>query len=132
MLDLIESHARFLSEDKAKELVIIDLSKITRPARVDKKLAGLLFPDAKGYVEIKPVFRQRLKSHDIAVSMSLALSMQNETHAKDVGEIMRLLNIGDGHAGAAAGVRRCESAFESQRVREEILNEILRIWREQL
>jgi len=132
MLDVMQKYARFLSDDDSKELVIIDLVKTTRPARVDKKLAGLLFPDAKGYVEIKPVFRQRLKTHDIAVSMSLALSMQKETHAKDVGEIMRLLNIGDGHAGAAAGVRRCETAFESRRAHEEILNEILRIWREQV
>ncbi|MBU1708036.1 hypothetical protein KKB28_09025, partial [bacterium] len=131
MLDVIQKYARFLSDDNLKELVIIDLAKLTRPTRVDKKLAGLLFPDAKGYVEIKPVFHQKLKSHDIAVSMSLALSMQNETHAKDVGEIMRLMNIGDGHAGAAAGVRRCESAFESRRAHEEILSEILRIWREQ-
>ncbi len=131
MLDTIQKYARFLSEDKARELVIIDLSKFGRPVRVDKKLAGLLYPDAKGYVEVKPVFRQRLKTHDIAVSMSLALSMQKETHVKDVGEIMRLLNIGDGHVGAAAGVKRCESAFESQRVHEEILIEILRIWREQ-
>ena len=131
MLDTIQKYARFLSEDNLKELVIIDLLKFGRPVRVDKKLAGLLFPDAKGYVDIKPVFRQKQKTHDIALSMSLALSMQKETHAKDVGEIMRLLNIGDGHVGAAAGVKRCESAFESQRVREEILNEILRIWREQ-
>lgn len=131
MLEKIQQHARFLTEDEKHQLVIIDFLKLNHPVRVDKKLAGLVFPDAKGFVEIKPVFRRGMKTHDVAVSLSLALSMQHETHAKDMGEIVRTLNIGDGHSGASAGVRRCDSVFESRRAQEEILREVWRLWREQ-
>lgn len=131
MLDKIEKHARFLEEDKTRELVIIDFSKFIRPARVDKKLAGLLYPETKAFVELKPVFRQGQKTHDIAIALSLALSMQHQSHAKDLGEIVRRLNMGDGHTGAAAGVRRCESASESRRAQEEILKEVWGLWQEQ-
>ena len=131
MLEKIQAHARFLDEDKSHELVIIDLMKMRMPVHVDKKLAGLLFPEAKGFVELKPVFRQRAKTHDISVSLSLALPMQHQQHAKNMGEIVRILNLGDGHIGAAAGLRRCESSFEWHRAQEEILKEIWRLWKEQ-
>lgn len=131
MLEKIESNARFLDEDKSRELVIIDLMKTRMPVHVDKKLAGLLFPEAKGFVELKPVFRQRAKTHDISVSLSLALLMQHQQHAKNMGEIVRILNLGDGHIGAAAGLKRCESSFEWHRAQEEILKEIWRLWKEQ-
>jgi hypothetical protein len=131
MLEKIQKYARFLDQDTTRQLVIIDFSKFSRPARVDKKLAGLLHPEAKGFVEIKPVFRQGKRTHDISISLSLALSMQQQDHPKDMGEIMRTLNMGDGHAGAAAGVRRCESAVESRNATEEILSEVWRLWEEQ-
>ncbi|MFH1009773.1 MAG: hypothetical protein V1784_00885 [bacterium] len=131
MLEKIQSHARFLDEDTARELVIIDLTKLRVPVHVDKKLAGLIFPEAKGFVELKPVFRQGQKAHDISVSLSLALPMQHQSHPKNMGEIVRTMNLGDGHIGAAAGLRRCESGSESHRAKDEILKEIWRLWSEQ-
>jgi hypothetical protein len=95
---------------------------------VDKKLIGLVWPAARGYVEMKPVFRSGRKTQDVAVSLSLALNMQKAPHSKDMSEIVRELNIGDGHAGAAAGVWRCESAHETQKVREEMPKRILDLW----
>jgi hypothetical protein len=81
----------------------VDVTGFMNPVRLDKKLVGLVFPTARGFVEMKPVFRGGRKTHDISVSLSLALGAPA---GKDVGEIVRELNIGDGHSGAAAGVWR--------------------------
>jgi hypothetical protein len=131
MMDLIVKYGRTLAEDGNQDLFIVDFSGFSNPARIDKKLIGLVQPKAKGYVEMKPVFRSGRKTFDLAVTLSLALSMQRERHGKDMAEIVRELNIGDGHSGAAAGVWRCESAHEFQKLREELPKRILDIWRKQ-
>lgn len=129
MLEHIRKYSRFLPDDAAGELAIVDVTAFLNPFRLDKKLIGLVWPNAKGYVELKPVFRGGQKTQDIAVSLSLALAMQRIEHAKDMSEIVRELNIGDGHAGAAAGVWRCESSREYQKTREELPQRILELWR---
>jgi hypothetical protein len=126
MLEHIRKYARVLPEDSAGELVFVDITSFSNPVRLDKKLVGLIFPEARGYVEMKPVFRGGRKTHDISVSLSLALASQSR---KDVGEIVRELNIGDGHSGAAAGVWRSESAREFQKVHEELPRRILELWK---
>jgi len=110
------------------ELFVVDTTSFINLARIDKKLIGLVHPGARGYVELKPVFRSGKKTLDISVSLSLALSMQQVTHKKDVGEIVRELNIGDGHIGAAAGVWHCASAHEFQKAKEELPQKILDLW----
>ena len=129
MLEHIQKYRLLLPEDTNNELYIIDLTSFSQPARVDKKLIGLVDPKAKGYVEIKPVFKQGRKSNNVAVSLSLALNMQHIEHKKDMGEIVRLLNLGDGHKGAAAGVKEGNSAHEFQRARSDLPLKILDIWK---
>ena len=126
MLEHIRKYARLLPEDAAGELVFVDITAFSNPVRLDKKLVGLIFPGARGFVEMKPVFRGGQKTNDISVSLSLALAAPG---GKDVGEIVRELNIGDGHAGAAAGVWRAESAHEFQKMRDELPRRILELWR---
>jgi hypothetical protein len=131
MLDILRTYGKPWPADTEPELYLVDTTSFLNPARLDKKLIGLVHPQAKGYVEIKPVFRAGRKTNDVAVSLSLALSMQKTEHHKDMGEIVRVLNIGDGHAGAAAGVVRCASAFENQKARDELPQKILDLWRRQ-
>ncbi|HEY3295004.1 MAG TPA: hypothetical protein VGL38_06180 [bacterium] len=126
MLDTIRKYGRVLGE--AGELFLVDTTGFMNPARIDKKLIGLVHPEAKGYVEMKPVFRSGQKTQDLSVSLSLALSMQQSAHKKDMGEIVRDLNIGDGHIGASAGVWRSSSTREFQRAKEELPQKILEIW----
>ena len=126
MLEHIRKYSRVLPEDTLGELVFVDITGFMNPVRLDKKLVGLVYPQARGYVEMKPVFRGGQKTRDISVSLSLALASQS---GKDVGEIVRELNIGDGHAGAAAGVWRSESAREFQKTREELPRRILELWK---
>lgn len=129
MLENIQKYRLMLPEDTGQELYIVDLTSFSQPVRVDKKLIGLVDPAAKGYVELKPVFKQGHKTNNIAVSLSLALRMQHESHQKDMGEIVRLLNLGDGHRGAAAGVKESGSAHLFQRARSELPLKILDIWK---
>ena len=44
---------------------------------------------------------------------------------------MRLLNMGDGHPGAAAGTIRCKSKQEMLRKKTEILNQVFKLWSSQ-
>jgi hypothetical protein len=131
MLEHITKYGFALSEDENQELIFVDCSGFSNPTRIDKKLIGMLHPQARGYVEIKPVFRSGRKMLDLSVSLSLALADQKAARRHDVGDIVRELNIGDGHAGAAAGVWRCASALEFQRAREELPRRILALWRKQ-
>jgi len=132
MLDQIKKYGTCIEADSKCKLFLVDRTSFSNPARIDKKLIGLVEPDSKGYVELKPVFSGGRKSLKISVSMSLALSMQKQEHKKDVGEIMRLLNIGDGHAGAAAGVWECRNVHEFQQMREELPHKILELWNQQV
>ena len=129
MLENIRKYGCFLPEDHARELYFVDTTSFLQPARLDKKLIGLVEPDAKGYVEIKPAFRSGRKTNDITVTLSLALSMQRTSHSKNMAEIVRILNIGDGHAGAAAGVYPSASGHEFQKARAELPRKIFELWR---
>jgi hypothetical protein len=131
MLEHIRKYGKPLPADHTDELFIVDFTGFSNPVRLDKKLIGLVQPDALGYLELKPVFRSGRKTFDLAVSLSLALNMQRSVHRRDMGEIVRELNIGDGHTGAAAGVWRCESAREFQKMREELPLMILELWKKQ-
>jgi len=64
----------------------------------------------------------------LSFSLSLALNLNKREHRKDVGEIMRSLNIGDGHKGAAGGTVYCTSKAEMLRKKGEIINEIFGLW----
>lgn len=129
MLEVILKNRLLLPEDSENELYIVDTTSFIQPTRIDKKLIGLVDPNAKGYVEIKPVFKQGRKSNSLSITLSLALNMQQSAHQKDMGEIVRLLNFGDGHKGAAAGVKECQSAHEFQRARSQLPLKILEIWK---
>jgi len=131
MLRVIEREACFLPEDKAKELIVLDLTGHKFPPRLVKKLAFLLYPEAKAVLEIKNIFRNGVKSTDLSISMSLGISLSNVEHSKDVGEIMRELNIGDGHRGAGAGTVFCSSKAEMLKEKDRLLREIYEIWSKQ-
>ena len=131
MVDQIRQDATFLPEDKNRELIIIDLTKHNRQPIIVKNLAYLVYPEAQGVVEIKNRFRKELKTNDLSFSMSLSLNLNGVEHDKDVGEIMRIMNIGDGHSGAGAGTVDCKSKDEMLRKKQEIISRIYKIWSDQ-
>ena len=131
MLKQIKEDASFLPQDTDRELVVIDQTRHNKKAFILKHLAYLLFPEAYGVICVQNAFHSNIKTNNLSFSMSLSLKMTNMTHNKNVGEIMRTLNIGDGHPGAAAGVVACAVKSEMLNKKKEILKNIYTLWRSQ-
>ena len=132
MLQTIRQQARFLPDDPGGEVVVMDFTSFNKPPRMVKKLAFLLFPDAQAVVEVRNPMRGNVKSRDLSISMSLGICLSNKEHRRNVGEIMRELNIGDGHAGAGAGLVNCASRAEMLGEKERLLRDIMKIWKTQV
>ncbi len=74
---------------------------------------------------------QGVKSNNVGVSMSLSINGNRQDRSRNIGEIMRALNIGDGHPGAAAGTVHCKSKQEMLKKKKELLKQIFRLWSSQ-
>ncbi len=129
MIEFLKKSISFLDEDAAHELVVLDFTAHSRPPRVLKNLAYLLEPAALGALTVSPVFRGDRKTTDLSISMSLSMNMTDKAHGKDIGEIMRSLDIGDGHAGAAAGMIHSASKDEMLRKKKKALSDIWKLWK---
>ena len=129
MVSFLEKSIGFLPEDTDHELIVLDFTSHTRPPRVLKNLAYLIEPRALGALTVSPVFRAERKTNDISLSMSLSMNLVGKTHGKDIGEIMRRLNIGDGHVGAAAGSVHSETKDEMLRRKKKMLSDIWKLWK---
>jgi len=130
MLRIIRDSSYFLEQDQEGELIVIDLTQHRRMPHLIKNLAFLLYPEALGVLEVYNLMDQGVKSNHMGFSMSLSIR-GNRQDNKNIGEIMRTLNIGDGHPGAAAGTVRCKSKQEMLKRKKEILAQIYKLWSSQ-
>ncbi|MGQ9508066.1 MAG: hypothetical protein ACUVTN_01560 [Thermodesulfobacteriota bacterium] len=129
MLKILQNSSSFLEEDKDKEIVVIDLTPYQRRPHLIKNLAFLLYPQALGVLEVYNLMDpQGVKSNNLGFSMSLSINGNKQGAGKNIGEIMRSLNIGDGHPGAASGQVRCRSKQEMFKRKGEVLNQIFKLW----
>jgi oligoribonuclease NrnB/cAMP/cGMP phosphodiesterase (DHH superfamily) len=132
MLRMIRDAAYFNEEDEKKEVVVIDLTSYQRRPHLIKNLAFLVYPEALGVLEVYSLTdHQGVKSNHFGLSMSLSIHGNRQDQGKNIGEIMRTLNIGDGHPGAAAGTVRCQSKQEMLKKKKELLGQIFRLWSSQ-
>ena len=132
MLRIIRDASCFIEEDKKKEVVVIDLTSYQRRPHLIKNLAFLIFPEALGVLEVYSLTdHQGVKSNHFGLSMALSIHGNKKDKSKNIGEIMRTLNIGDGHPGAAAGMVRCQSKQEMLKKKKEYLGQIFRLWSSQ-
>jgi hypothetical protein len=131
MTRIIEESAAFLPSDSKGEMVILDLTGYKRRPDIVKNLAYLIFPEVLSALEVHNLHDKGVKTNHLSFSLSLSLTLNQREHHKDVGEIMRSLNIGDGHRGAAAGMVYCGSKAEMLKKKEEIINEIFQLWQRQ-
>jgi oligoribonuclease NrnB/cAMP/cGMP phosphodiesterase (DHH superfamily) len=128
MLRIIQDSSFFLEQDKSKEVIVIDLTRYRRRPNLIKNLSFLIYPDALGVLEVYNLMDQGVKSNHIGFSMSLSINGNRRNRNKNIGEIMRTLNTGDGHPGAASGTMRCSSKQEMLKKKKEILNQIFTLW----
>jgi hypothetical protein len=129
MLELLKKDARVL--DAEGEIVLVDLTHHAHRPFVWKNLAQVLFPEAGSVLSVECAFREGRKTNDLAFSMSLTIRENCAGTDRDVGEIMRKLNIGDGHRGAAGGRVSCRSKDEMLRKKGEFLEKIAGLWKGQ-
>jgi oligoribonuclease NrnB/cAMP/cGMP phosphodiesterase (DHH superfamily) len=129
MLRIIEDASYFVEEDEKKEVVVIDLIPYQRRPHLIRNLAFLIYPRALAVLEVYSLMdHQGVKSNNIGVSMSLSINGNRQDRNKNIGEIMRALNIGDGHPGAAAGTVHCKSKQEMLKKKKELLEQIFKLW----
>jgi oligoribonuclease NrnB/cAMP/cGMP phosphodiesterase (DHH superfamily) len=129
MLRMIRDASYFTEQDEKKEVVVIDLTPYQRRPHLIKNLAFLVYPEALGVLEVYNLMdHQRVKSNHLGFSMSLSINGNRPDQSKNIGEIMRTLNIGDGHPGAAAGTLHCRSKQEMLKKKKELLNQIFKLW----
>jgi len=131
MVRIIQDASFFLGQDERREVVVIDLTQHRRRPHLIKNLAFSVYPQALGVLEIYNLLDQGVKSTHLGVSMSLSIEGNQRTPSKNIGEIMRTLNIGDGHPGAAGGTVRCASKQEMLKKKKEILTQIFKVWSSQ-
>lgn len=132
MLKIIRDSSYFIEQDEKREVVVIDLTSYQRRPLLIKNLALLVYPDAKGVLEVYNLTERGVKSTHLGFSMSLSIGGNRQDKKKNISEIMRTLNIGDGHPGAAAGQVRCKSKQEMLKKKKEVLNQVFRLWSNQL
>jgi len=129
MLRMIRDASYFAEQDEKKEVVVIDLTPYQRRPHLIKNLAFLIYPEALGVLEVYNLMdHQGVKSNHLGLSMSLSINGNRKDQGKNIGEIMRTLNIGDGHPGAAAGQIRCKSKQEMLKKKKEVLNQVFKLW----
>lgn len=129
-LDLFSKDSRFHPADPQQEIVVIDLTRHNRRPEVIRGAAFILYPESQAVLLVGNNFTGGRKTNGLSFSMSLSYLMNRREHGKDVGEIMRSLNIGDGHPGAAAGRIDCRSKDEMLKVKEETIEKIIQLWRQ--
>jgi hypothetical protein len=130
MLKIITDSSTFLEKDAKKEVVVLDLTAYRRRPHLIKNLAFLLYPEAFAVLEISNLMAQGVKTNSLGFSMSLSIN-GNRKASKNIGEVMRSLNIGDGHPGAASGTVHCSSKQEMLKKKNEFLNQIFGLWSSQ-
>jgi oligoribonuclease NrnB/cAMP/cGMP phosphodiesterase (DHH superfamily) len=128
MIRIIQDSSFFLEQDKLKEVIVIDLTQYRRRPNLTKNLAFLIYSGALGVLEVYNLMDQGVKSNHIGFSMSLSINGNREGQNKNIGEIMRTLNIGDGHPGAASGTLRCNSKQEMLKKKRGTLDQIFKLW----
>jgi len=127
MLRLIEKEMGFLP-GSGEEIILLNFSEHKRKARVVKNLAQIMAPEAMAVLEVSPMFQHKLRTNDLSFSMSLNLAGQRHYADFDIGEIMRTLDIGSGHPGAASGVVKSGSRADMEKNRAKTLERIAELW----
>jgi len=132
MLKMVRDASYFMEQDEKKDLIVIDLTRYQRRPHLTKNLAFLIYPEALGVLEVSNIMdHQGVKSNHLGLSMALSIKGNRQDQSKNIGEIMRVLNIGDGHPGAAAGMVHCQSKQEMLKKKKELLERIFKIWSSQ-
>ncbi len=128
-LPTIEKVARELDENG--EIILVDLTGLRNPPKMEKNLTYNFFPKGKSVITARSIYQRGQKTNGLSFSMSLGFVEDEIKEKIDIGKMMRELEIGSGHPGAAAGRFDCKSKDEREKRKKNVLSEVLRMWSEQ-
>jgi oligoribonuclease NrnB/cAMP/cGMP phosphodiesterase (DHH superfamily) len=128
-LELIGKSLSFL--DDKKEVILIDLTEHHNPPQLQKNLAFILYPNAKAVAELRCRYENGIKTNSLMLSLSLGFVNKEVKARVDLGEIMRTLNIGNGHPGSAGGQIICATKEERVQAIQKCVQMIHDLWKQQ-
>ena len=129
-LPLIEKVSRKL--DTNGDIILLDLTSVKNPQNFEKNYVYNFFPEAKAAITVRSIYRRGVKTNGLSFSISLGFVEESIKEKIDVGSMMRELEIGNGHPGAAAGRFDCKSKDERLKREDEVLTTIKEMWSNQL
>lgn len=121
MIQLIDKVFK-IADAETKKFILLDFSEFKFPIRINRSLAFLKEPAAHVVVAVLPVFAGGVKTNDLKVSMSMSIGAPD---IYDLGDILRTLNIGDGHKGSASGKIESKGKPEMLKNRDKAVQFIL-------
>jgi oligoribonuclease NrnB/cAMP/cGMP phosphodiesterase (DHH superfamily) len=130
-LDFIRKSVIFAPEDTDKLVPVIDLTSFRSRPNVIRHMAFLEYPEALAAVVVANPVLDGVKSTNLSISMSLSVLANVRGIGKDIGEIMRGLNIGDGHAGAGAGSVECKGKEAMLRAKDQLVSTVVQTFLDQ-
>jgi oligoribonuclease NrnB/cAMP/cGMP phosphodiesterase (DHH superfamily) len=129
MMATIQEASFFLPEDRDREIIVLDMTRYRRHPSVLRNLAFFLYPRSKAVIEVRSLYDRGVKTNDFGVSFSLSPNTGCTITNRDLGQMMRNLNIGDGHRGAAGGTVGCQSKDEMIRKKGDLLKKLFLLWK---
>ncbi len=130
-LETIKKYYYFHPDDLRKEVIIIDLSEIKKPPRIDKNLAYLIEPNALCVFQINSIFKNDVKSNNLKFSAGINFTNKEIKKIKNLSAIFEELEIGGGHKNAAGAVMEFESKDEKLSEKDRTIKKFIKIWLEQ-
>lgn len=130
-LEIMRKNLYFHSDDKEKEVIIIDTSEAKIPPRIDKNLAYIIKPDAKCVLLINSVFKDGVKTNNLKFSAGVNFTNKELIAKKNLSLIFEKLEIGGGHKSAAGAIVICQSKETKNKLKEKIIESFIKEWKKQ-
>ncbi|MBL8028946.1 MAG: hypothetical protein JNL74_21160 [Fibrobacteres bacterium] len=129
MIEIIKTATFFHPSDVNRELAFIDLTGFTKRVSLVRNLAQIIYPEILGIFMIQCIYDRGVKTNGFTISGSMTI--KKSPREKDIGDIMRILNIGDGHKGAGSGQIHCSTKNELDARKRQTVERVIEIWQSQ-
>jgi oligoribonuclease NrnB/cAMP/cGMP phosphodiesterase (DHH superfamily) len=129
MVEIIKAASFFHPLDKNREIAFIDLTGYSKRVSLVRNLAQIIYPEIYGVFLVQNIFDRGIKTTSFTISGSMTI--KKGINEKDIGDIMRILNIGDGHKGAGSGQVHCSNKSEMEIKKKETIERVIEIWQSQ-
>lgn len=129
--ELIEKTYYFDKQDQSKTIALLDFSEFKTAPRIDKNLIYIFQPDTDAVLLINSEFKNNVKTNNLKFSFGVNFTKSEQLSHINVAQMFEELDIGGGHPKAAGGNISCSSKAEKIKIKEEIIQDIIKKWHQQ-